>query len=456
MEPKPKAEAAKPTEVDVPTKKLSAETQKSLKARKSVASVFLQPQLSITNKLGRHLNVEKFTSEGQILGEEEKKALEKKKKKEECKLFCCNRKNKTCMEKTGLDWFRVFFFLLAFWGVLILLMYVFFEIFKASAGGPPNLTSDHFKERCPQLVDRDTVKKNVKTGWAGAGVTFPFKFGGQNVFPDVHPLFWDVWANSKDPKKKKKHDNWESKKTNYQLFPFPRDKEGKVDEKWKETTEEAYADFFDAHYVTPAVTINDHCSSGFRKKDSTSCSWPMVPSITNKSFETHHCADKAGTPPCFPYLYFTINDLIGWTPQISGTDKTGEIYCELDKDEYLNEGIKADEFSGKGFDENDRNCGLGLCSFSLGRFPLYGKKGVKSPIIRYKITKMPLNKKFKIQCRIDYPGYKKQMDALGYPYSYRKDRIWAALMISGATMIFEGKDILLASLAAALFFTSNH
>ena len=47
---------------------------------------------------------------------------------------------------------------------LIVLMFIFFEIYMAIEGSAPDMETSSIKEKTPRLTDSDTVKNNVKGG----------------------------------------------------------------------------------------------------------------------------------------------------------------------------------------------------------------------------------------------------------------------------------------------------
>lgn len=211
-------------------------------------------------------------------------------------------------------------------------------------------------------------------------------------------------------------------------------------ETWVATQQSAYADFFNKHYQSPAknVALCEGKVNEFRAADMKNgkCTWPLWTTTNGTSFLTHYCDESQVPPKCLPYIYFTVNLLFGWIPQkMSGGDSKnmGNVLCELDPDEIKNEKLdKKKDFVGSTDDDCENNSN-DFCGINLARFPYYGQQGMKSPIMRYKVTKMPDTKdEFVIRCRLDYPGYDKQMKSLNYPFSYRKDRTWTKIRISNA------------------------
>jgi len=441
---------------------------RSLKARKSVASVFLAANLSVTKRLGIHLQVDKYTSEGLIviLDEDQKKKALRKKKAQECKLFCCDTKNKQCLGKGGFTWIRVFLLLFIFWAFLVGLMWIFYMVFVAIDGGEPDLNKA-FKDRAPILTDSEALKKNVEKGWSGETLSFPYLFGSQMFIPGINPLTLDIWENEENETKKKLHDEWLAQKTSVMVFTFPTDKHGMPKKDWIATWEAAYADYFASNYKTPASELTG-CSGKFQSLDeeTSNCTWPMSPQTSAKNLISYRCeGNETGTPEvnCFPILYFTVNNLIGWVPQKTDvSEEFAGIHCEIDKDDILNEGISQSEFDGTG-GENCKPTGhitapIDLCGYRMARFPYTGLKGIKTPIIRYDVTKMPRNKDIMIRCRLDYPGYDKQIGRLVYPFSQRKDRAWTQLNLktSGASTCLARANVLLTSYTFSLLLHSYH
>jgi len=349
------------------------------------------------------------------------------------------------MEKSACAWITIFSLLIIIWVLQLGFIVLFGKVFTTIEGNDwltQKRISSNFDDSAPFLMDVEAIKKNVKHGWAGGALEFPYKFGSQLFFPGVHPLSRSDVEEEKDKEGSGKAD-----------FKFEISEDGNPTDEWKKTQEAAYSKYFTKYYKTPDKEIPG-CHEKFRSLDGEdlACKWPIKPSTKENSFAASHCERKNGTPvkdengklKCFPILYFTINQLIGWIPQKNAADeKYGQIHCELDlEDDIINKGKKQGDFSGNGscLDWSDD-----LCGFSFARFPYTGLSKVPSPIIRYFITKMPSGK-FKIRCRIQYPAYKKQM-ALSYPFDQREDRIWTQITISGADKYTEKKSLLVFSLA---------
>jgi len=363
-----------------------------------------------------------------------KKVIVKKTKCQECGIYCCDRKNKKCMGKTGVTWILVIVFLLLFWGMLIGLTFVFYEIFVAIEGDRPDMKTATMKQKTPMLTDTDVVEDNVKGGWSGDAINLPFLFGAQLFFPGISPITMDVWKDADNKTKKDMHDEYEKNP----VFSFVTDDDGRPTAEWVATQRAIYADYFNKYYkpVTKNSTLCEGHTDEFREPSGQNgkCTWPVWTQTSDKSFPSHYCLNKPKLK-CLPYLYFVINDLFGWLPQMtSPTENFGNVRCELDPDDVKNEELNTKkDFVGSG-GENCKNATSDFCGVLLARFPYYGEQDRGSPIVQYKITKMPERKEeFVIRCRLDYPGYEKQMAGLSYPFSYRKDRTWTKIRISGAS-----------------------
>jgi len=409
----------------------------SVRSRKSVAaSVFLLPNLSVTNRLGRHLQVEKYDDYEQPLeAEDRKKKEQKRKKSEECKLFCCDRANKKCMGKNAFSWVMMILALFIFWSFLILLMFVFFEIFMAIEGKLPrsrNATNIPLEEKTPMLVNLETVKENVKKGWAKGTIVFPYQFGSQLFFPGTSPMTVDVYALSNSNSEQRK---LAEKYKDDPVFTFETDKTGLPTTEFRERQLAAYQYFFDKNYKTPTADVNlDSNCNTFRQSDdpSASCPWPAQKNTTRDGFKPVFTRDKNDPKIYYPVLFFTVNTIIGWVPQITSSNKLGRIMCELDMHDVKNTAAKLrrTDFEGEIMDCAKTNISRDFCGIRLFRFPFYGQPDVKSPIIRYEIKKMPkTSERFVLQCRLDYDGFEKQKESLSYPFSFRGERMWTKITI---------------------------
>jgi len=386
------------------------------------------------------MQVEKYDDyERPSEAEERKKKEQKRKKSEECKLFCCDRANKKCMGKNAFSWVMMMLALFIFWSLLILLMFAFFEIFLAIEGKLPRdsgTTNTSLEERTPKLVDLETVNKNVEKGWTDKTNAFPFRFGSQLFFPGTSPLTVDVYGH--DNPDKKRRDLFEKYEED-PVFTFETNKNtGLPTKEFEERQLHAYQYFFDKHYKTRAVDANlDSDCNRFRKFEdsSASCPWPALKATTKDSFKPVYTLDNersvGQTKKIYnPVLFFTVNTMFGWVPQITGQSKTGRIMCELAMDEVKNEGLSSSDFEGMEMD-CAKSKSKDFCGIRLARFPFYGRPDVKSPIIRYEIKKMPtrMNEPFVIRCRLHYDGFEKQKKTLGYPFSFREERMWTKITI---------------------------
>ena len=102
-------------------------------------------------------------------------------------------------------------------------------------------------------------------------------------------------------------------------------------EEFKERQLQAYQYFFDKHYKTRAKDANlDLDCNRFRKFEdsSASCPWPALKATTKDSFKPVYTLDKersgGQTKKIYnPVLFFTVNTMFGWVPQITGQSKVG-------------------------------------------------------------------------------------------------------------------------------------
>ena len=102
-------------------------------------------------------------------------------------------------------------------------------------------------------------------------------------------------------------------------------------EEFEERQLHAYQYFFDKHYKTRAKDANlDLDCNRFRKFEdsSASCPWPALKATTKDSFKPVYTLDKersvGQTKKIYnPVLFFTVNTMFGWVPQITGQSKVG-------------------------------------------------------------------------------------------------------------------------------------